>query len=78
MWQEMYGDWVDRAAKHAKMALDAGVQERQVRLAEMTGALFAEAIRGILQGLELSPGQQAAAPELVRTQLLAIDAQLAS
>jgi hypothetical protein len=60
------------------VASDAGVQKRQVRLAEMTGALFAEAFRGILQGLNLTPAQRAAAPELVRTHMLAIDAQLAS
>lgn len=30
----MYGQWLDRHAKVCKLALDAGVEERQVRLAE--------------------------------------------
>jgi hypothetical protein len=33
-FQTVYGEWIDRSAKHAKLALDAGVEERKVRLAE--------------------------------------------
>jgi hypothetical protein len=29
--QAIYGDWIDRAAKHAKLALDAGIEERKVQ-----------------------------------------------
>jgi hypothetical protein len=78
LWQQTYGDWVDRSAKHAKMALDAGVQERQIRLSEMIGAQFAIALQGIKAGLNLSPAQEAAWKQLVTTNMLAIDAQLAS
>jgi hypothetical protein len=69
---------VDRSAKHAKMALDAGVQERQIRLSEMIGAQFAIALQGIRQGLNLTPAQEAVWKQLVTTNMLAIDAQLAS
>jgi hypothetical protein len=78
LWQQAYGDWVDRSAKHAKMALDAGVQERQIRLSEMIGAQFAIALQGIRQGLNLTPAQEAVWKQLVTTNMLAIDAQLAS
>ena len=60
------------------MALDAGVQERQVRLAEQIGAQFAMALRGIFAGLDLTPAQAAKWEGLVKTNMLAIDAQLAS
>jgi hypothetical protein len=55
LWQDLYKGWVDQSAKHAKMALDAGVQERQIRLSEMIGAQFAIALQGIKAGLNLSP-----------------------
>ena len=47
-FQAIYGDWMDRAAKHAKLALDAGIEERRVRIAEQEASLIAEVIRGIL------------------------------
>ena len=67
-----------QSAKHAKMALDAGVEERRIRLAEQIGAQFAMALEGIRKGLDLSPAQQAVWKQLVTTNMLAIDAQLAS
>ncbi len=77
MWRGEYRSWVDQSAKHSKMALDAGVQERQVRLAEQIGAQFAMALRGIFAGLDLTPAQAAKWEGLVKTNMLAIDAQLA-
>jgi hypothetical protein len=38
LWQNLHRGWVAQSAKHSKMALDAGVQERQIRLSEMIGA----------------------------------------
>ena len=78
LWQDLYRSWVDQSAKHAKMALDAGVQERQIRMTEMIGAQFGQALQGIYAGLNLSPAQQAVWKQLVTTNMLAIDAQLAS
>jgi cytidylate kinase len=37
VYQGLYGAWLDRAAKHAKVALDARVEERQVGIAEREG-----------------------------------------
>jgi len=78
LWQDLYRGWVDQSAKHSKMALDAGVQERQIRLSEMIGAQFAIALQGIKKGLDLSPAQEAMWKQLATTNMLAIDAQLAS
>jgi len=77
LWQDLYRSWVDQSAKHAKMALDAGVEERRVRLSEQIGAQFAMALQGIYAGLDLSPAQAARWEGLVRTHMLAIDTQLA-
>lgn len=58
---------VERAhmAKVAKTALDAGVAERQVRLAEQQGMVLASAIEKILERLELTPAQFALIPVIV-------------
>lgn len=44
----LYGTWVDRSARAAKLALDAGVEERQVRLEEHHGRGIATVLRGVL------------------------------
>lgn len=60
-------------ARVSKMALDAGVAERQVQLAENMGALIATALNGILAGLELTKLQKKRVPELVRMNLASIE-----
>lgn len=40
-----YGTWCDRQVKYAKVCLDAGVQEREVRIAEQQAALVVEAFQ---------------------------------
>lgn len=59
----------DRLAQYATAALRAGVQERQIKLAEQEGALVAEVIKAILDQLDLSPEQVARVPEVVPAQL---------
>jgi hypothetical protein len=65
------GEWLDRAAKLAKTALDAGVQERQVRLHEAQGALVVGLIRAIFADpqLALSAAQAAVAPSIAARHL---------
>lgn len=58
-------------AKVSKLALDAGVEERQVRLAEAQGAKLAQVIRDILADLDLTPEQQARVPVVVPRRLRA-------
>ncbi len=42
------------------MALDAGVEERQIRIAERTGALIAAALEEAVTPLGLPPAEQSA------------------
>lgn len=65
----MLTDAQDRLAKYAAAALRAGVEERRVKLAEDQGALVAQAIRSILDQLDLTPAQVARVPEVVPAQL---------
>jgi hypothetical protein len=62
----------DRVARIAKTALDAGVQERQVALAERYGATLAECLRRIFEDpeLDLTAGQRERLPAVVRRHLL--------
>lgn len=62
----------DRCARFAKLALDAGIAERQVRLAEQQGALVADAIGRILDALGLTAEQQALVGVVVPRELRAI------
>lgn len=64
-WLTLLHDERKMLAKHSKMALDAGVAERKVRLAEQTTALFVGALNRILEGLHLSVEQQKLVPVLV-------------
>jgi hypothetical protein len=70
---QSHKDERDRVAHVAKTALDAGVQERQIRLAELYGEVIATAIGRILDGLKLSPAQRTRSREVVRTVLLALE-----
>lgn len=68
-WTKMYADERAHLVKTAKMAIDAGVAERQVRLAESHGELLATILRAVLTDLKLTPEQQALAPEIVTRHL---------
>lgn len=72
VWVELYA----RERKHlvdvAKAAIQAGVEERRVRLAEQQGALLAGVIKSILGDLDLTPEQSARVPEVVPRHLRAV------
>jgi hypothetical protein len=63
----------DRVAKIAATALAAGVQERQIRLAEMYGAMIATLITSVLDDMKLTPAQRRHVPSIVRRHLLALE-----
>lgn len=73
LWIQVRQNATDRLAKYSKMALDAGVAERQVKVAEQAGDELAMAIRAILDGLELTAGQEQKAPDLVRSALIGLE-----
>lgn len=45
---KMYGEWCDRLAKYSKLCLDAGVDERKVRMAEGQGAAIVAVIASVI------------------------------
>lgn len=71
---QVYREERAHLARVAKLALDAGVAERQVRLAEDQGRLLAQVIRAILNDLNLDEDQQSEAPAIVRKHLMALPA----
>jgi hypothetical protein len=72
VWIEMYQEERRMLARVCKMALDAGVAERQVRVAEAQGELLAGVIKSMLGDLGLNSKQQGEAPAIVRRHLLAL------
>src|SRR4051795_11545873 len=60
VWVRLEAEWVDRATRSAKTALDAGVAELQIRIAERTGARIAAALDDAVAPLELSTEERSA------------------
>lgn len=73
IWLRARQEALDRLAKFSKMALDAGVAERQVRIVEQWAQQLGDAIAAILDKLELSAEQKRLAPAVVRGELLALE-----
>lgn len=73
IWIRTRRESTDRLAKYSKMALDAGIAERQINLAESAGEQLAVAIQSILAGLGLSAEQEEKAPMLVRSALIELE-----
>lgn len=71
VWMRVYGEWVDRKTRVAKMALDAGIAERQVRILEEQAAVFVRVLNGVLVecGVEMSMDTLA----IVRRHMLSLD-----
>lgn len=72
VWHEIYAQERGHLARVAKGAIDAGLAERRVRIAEAQGQMFANALTGILRDLQLSPLQQEMAGIVVRRHLMAL------
>ena len=63
----------DRLARTAKLAVDAGVAEKHIRLVEQAGQDIARLITGILDDLGLTRAQEAIRAEVIRRHLMALD-----
>lgn len=61
-----------------QVALNAGVQERQVQLAEKMGELIAPVLAGILEDLDLTPKQRKSAPEVIGRHLRVLEGGVAA
>lgn len=72
VWLTLYQQERKHLAAVAKAAIDAGCNERLVRLAEEQGAVLASAIRAILADLSLTAEQQAMVRDVVPRHLRAL------
>lgn len=68
------GEWVDRAARISKLVVDAGIEERQVRLAEAQGLVLAAIVKRIFARLELGGDQLLEANAIAAQEFRAIGA----
>ena len=59
VWWHQHGEAMDRCANYCKIALAAGVAERQVRIAERQGELFAESLTWLLGELGMADDETA-------------------
>lgn len=71
-WMIVYREERAHAAKVAKMAIDAGIAERMVRIAEDQGIMLGTAIKAVLDALNLTPRQAKQVPVVVPAILRAI------
>lgn len=78
IWVEARSHAVDRLAKYSKMALDAGVEERRVRVAEALGGQLGDLIGAILGELQLTAKQRELAPAVVHRHLVALEGGVAA
>jgi hypothetical protein len=74
VWVSAHLRSVRELASIAKTALDAGVEERRVRVAEQFGSQIAELMGRVFAELDLSPAQRQAAPTIVGRHLRALEA----
>lgn len=73
IWIKTRQDAMVNLSRFSKMALDAGVAERQVKIAETVGGLLGRMVRGILADLGLSTEQERRAPEIVRRHMTVLE-----
>jgi hypothetical protein len=64
---------VDHLARYCKMAIDCGIAERQVRVAESMGEAIGGFINAVLSDLNLNAAQRANAPAIVAQRLAILD-----
>lgn len=69
-----FAEALERAQRFAKMFLDAGVDERQTRIAEAQALMLVGVIRAVLDDLDLSPEQRARVGEVVPRHMRAVTA----
>lgn len=72
VWVQLWQTERAHLVKVAKEAINAGVEERRVRLAEQQGSLLASVIKAVLGDLDLSPDQMAKVSVIVPRHLRAV------
>lgn len=62
---KLYGQWADRLAKYAKMALDAGIERRRVEMAERHGEQIVVVVNNVLVQMGIEGDRLAEARSMV-------------
>lgn len=65
---KLYGQWADRLAKYAKMALDAGIERRRVEMAERHGEQIVVVVNNVLVQMGITGDRLAEARSMVAEQ----------
>ena len=78
IWIRARHEAVDRLARFSKIAIDAGVADRQVKIAEQMGGVLGNLITAVLGELGLTPAQQAMAPHIAQRQLALVTRSVAN
>ncbi len=71
-WQERL---MDKVAKYAATAVNMGVQERQIKLAEEQTRLMAQLLEGVMSEVDLTPAQRKRVGPAIRNQLAIVEAK---
>lgn len=72
VWVQLYQQERQHLVRVCRETIQAGVEERRVRLAEQQGSMLAGVIKAILGDLDLSPEQAAKVPTVVPLHLRAL------
>jgi hypothetical protein len=72
-WAHLRKDAADRMARYAKMAIDAGIDERRVAVAERVADILAPLLENLAEDLSLTAKQRAKLPDVLGTRLRALE-----
>jgi hypothetical protein len=76
-WRRTWDDERERAARFGKLCLDAGVDERQVRIAEREATAWMSALTRVAERMGLDAQAQSTLREELATEILALERQVA-
>lgn len=74
-WAALEQEALDRLARFSKMALDAGVAERAVRIAERVGATITQALEDALADVDLPPAERVRLADKFAARLRLLEAE---
>lgn len=72
-WIQFRDNAVDRMARYSKMALDAGIDERRVAVAERVADVLTPLLQNLADDLMLTPQQRELLPAVIGTRLRALE-----
>lgn len=74
IWIQARHQAMDRLVKFSKAAIDAGISERQVQVAEATGQAIGQLLHTVMAELNLTDKQKQIAPEVIQRNLRLLEA----